>query len=226
MPKAKKAKIAQPLGAKSVGKMPKIQEAKQVTLTLASRKNLRPFQLQRNAGVATVKDVMESKAFDKKHTKTRVVMPREMGLLDGGWRAGPKTKPPGPLFCGKPRGISEKFADLSGTSSAFDYLETQITNEDKLVIMGFTANHMRYRTTKKLLQGKKLGGIGRSLRPDDLEAQPAYFDMWLACRYRLGMCAIGVPQKGFWKKDSVHYCHLVYAVHVPQPVLMFEPKGW
>jgi hypothetical protein len=194
-----KAKKAQPLGAKSVGKMPRIQETNQVTLALASRKNGRPFQLQRNAGVAAVKEVMESKAFDQKHTKTRVEMPHETGLLGGGWRAGPNTKPPGPPFCGKPHRISEKFAALSQWYlQAFDYLETQITREDKSMTMGFTAKHMRYWKTKKHLQGKTIAGIGRSLRPDGLEAQPAYFDMWLACRFRVGMCALGFPQKDFW----------------------------
>ena len=189
----------------SAGNMPKIQTAKKQLLQLSDRKSQRPFQLCRDAKKTNIKDVLKSKEHPKLSHRTSDKMPDEKFQHHTGWKAGPLKDFIAPKFTGKKYGISDNFPDLGKGSSAFDFMETQITQDDKKLVMTWTANKMRNEFFIKNEQGLPKTLLDSAVNPDLIEGKAEVFDLWCAAKWTVGFNVIGVNESKCWDRTSIFY---------------------
>ena len=190
---------------------PVVVKPERLALRLDERRAHAPHTLARKAGKSCAMDICEAApaAEPAGGWETKVLMPAEAKEEDLGWKPGPRLATVKvPTFSGKPCGINkELFPKLTADSSAFDFMETQITRENKIEIMNLTANAMdNYFLLQKTRGVKVTGKYKLSLEPDFLRDNPDAFDCWLAARLLIGQYAMSVPQKELWRPKGSH-CH-------------------
>jgi hypothetical protein len=190
---------------------PVVVKPERLALRLDERRAHAPHTLARKAGKSCAMDICEAApaAEPAGGWETKVLMQAEAKEEDLGLKPGPKLATVKvPTFSGKPCGINkELFPKLTADSSAFDFMETQITRENKIEIMNLTANAMdNYFLLQKTRGVKVTGKYKLSLEPDFLRDNPDAFDCWLAARFLVGQNAMSVPQKELWRPKGSH-CH-------------------
>ena len=195
----------------SLEKMAAKVTPQRIHLALHERRAHTPSTLARRAGLRHAMDLCKSAQVADPPDGWAIddTMPDEGNKNDTGWMAGPRpTSAEVRKFSGKPCGINtELFPDLTKASSALDFMETQITRENKIEIMNLTANAMdNYFLLEKVRGVTVTSKYKTALDPDSLRDNPDAFDCWLAARLLIGQYSMSVPQKELWNPKGAH-CH-------------------
>jgi len=191
--------------------MPRVVKPPRLEIRLEQRREYAPNKLAKNAGMAHAMDVCKSKraAAPAGGWATVVGMPDETKAEDVGWKPGPRlVGNKVPKFSGAPCGLNkEKFPNLTKDSGAFDFMETQITRENKIEIMNMTANARDNHFLLAKTRGKPVTSKYKlSLNSADMRGNPDFFDCWLVARVLIGQYNMSVPQKELWEPHGPH-CH-------------------
>lgn len=124
-------------------------------------------------------------------------MPCEARAEDCGWRPGP-AKRDVPKFKGMPPGPTDE--TLSSASHITKFLDSQLTQEFKVKVVGYTIEHcLAFRKAHPDVANK---AIEKSMANCTKAFNVAVFDIWLACRMRAAQLKPEVPARMLWERDS------------------------
>jgi hypothetical protein len=154
-------------GKGQAGRMPKIQQPMKRKISLPMRRSHTPSNMAKAEGFSCAMDHVESKPNEGRTWGTREVAPEEVEG-DDGWIPGPANRVATEEYCGRAFGIVDK--ELNHESAPLDFLMTQLTKENKEMIMKLTADKMVHDFAAKSAAGKKCGGVDRAIRPSDSPA--------------------------------------------------------
>jgi hypothetical protein len=183
-----------------------VQTPRKIKLKHCNRKTHTPSNLAKRAGKSCAMDNVESQPFIAKTWFGKDNAPTEKEG-DEGWKPGPASRTDEETFTGAPCGVVDQ--TLKFDSKALPFFLTQVTLENQQKIMKYTYLKMKNSIAAKKAAGKKLDGIDRAIKPedlvvgeDDVDGKPEYYLLWMAAKIKLGSRSKGYNSEDLWARDK------------------------